>query len=326
MSDLPPEIVADFLSRVPAQPLLRFRCVLKSWRAIIDNTDFIKTHLNRTIPTDSDRKLILRSWHLYSAHFDEFEKTNTSVYEELDHPLNRPGVGTILRDQNVFYGFGYDNVSDDYKVLRIAQSYDCESEVKVFSMKSNSWRKIHCFLHYLKYERAHGVQAAGALHWVVSRKPDSEMENLLAAFDLGTEEYRLVPEPNYSNERAHVMRVLGESLCVVCNYCVSFYIDIWVMKKYAVKESWTKLFRVAESDVRIKPLENVTPVAYSKSGREVFMVQNGTLSLWYDTEQRTISYSTFCISSVPILMEHELCFGSLVRLDGGVSGSWGVGG
>lgn len=137
------------------------------------------------------------------------------------------------------------------------------------------------------------------------------MENLLAAFDLRTEGYRLFPEPNYSEERVHVtMRVLGESLFVVCNYYVSFYIDIWVMKEYAVKESWTKLFRVAVSDVRLQ--EYVTPLAYSKSGREVFMVQNYTVPLWYDIEHRTIRYSTFCISSVPILMEHELCFGSLV--------------
>ncbi|XP_031121316.1 F-box protein CPR1-like [Ipomoea triloba] len=88
---------------------------------------------------------------------------NPTTWKYLISPLSG---SKISRDQNVLYGFGYDNVSDDYKVLRIAESYDCESEVKVFSVKSNSWRKIHCFPHYLKYERAHGVQATGALHWV----------------------------------------------------------------------------------------------------------------------------------------------------------------
>ncbi|XP_031121315.1 F-box protein CPR1-like isoform X2 [Ipomoea triloba] len=364
MSDIPREIVAEFLSRVPAQPLLRLRCVSKSWREIIDSPDFIKLHLNRALQTNSDRKLILRSTFVYVADFDELEQTNTAVYTALDLPYKRSAFGTDIlgschgllcldttgdEDRMVLwnptthkyhrfpfpefenlgesaiciwclvFGFGYDKVSDDYKVLRIFQSHECQSEAKVYSLKLNSWRKIPCFPYCLKYKRANGVLVAGALHWAVCRTPQLYMENLIGAFDLGTEEYRLVPEPNYSEGALYVtVGVLGESLCVVCNYYDSSYVDIWVMKSYGVKESWTKLFTVTESDLSGKPLEFVTPLAFSKSGREVFTVVNGKQPLWYDIEQRKIRDSAFRIDSVPAIMVHQMCFGSLVRIDGGV--------
>ncbi|XP_019155685.1 PREDICTED: F-box protein CPR30-like isoform X2 [Ipomoea nil] len=370
MSDIPLEIVTEFLSRVPARPLLRLRCVSKSWREIIDSPDFIKLHLNRALQTNSDRKLILPSdCHLYVADFDELEQTNTAVYTALDLPHKR-AFGTIIlgschgllcmdtcddgdrmvlwnpATQKYFrfpfpeveylgesviciwclvFGFGYDKVGDDYKVLRIFQSHECESETRVYSLKSNSWKKIPCFPYCLKYKRSNGVLVAGALHWVVSRTAQLYMENLIGAFDLGTEEYRLVPEPNYSKGAVYVtVGVLGESLCVVCNYYDSSYVDIWVMKSYGVKESWTKLFTITESEVSGKHLEFVTPLAFSKSGREVFMVLNGKQLLRYDIEQRKVRDSAFRIPSVPAIMMHQMWFGSLVRFNAGVGKVVGI--
>ena len=46
--------------------------------------------------------------------------------------------------------------------------------------------------------------ANGALFWVVSRKPESNTARLIAAFDLATEAYRLVPQPDYSNKNFHM--------------------------------------------------------------------------------------------------------------------------
>ncbi|VFQ69951.1 unnamed protein product [Cuscuta campestris] len=369
MSDIPSEIVADFLSRVPALSLLRFRCVSKSWRSMIDSPHFIKMHLNRTLQTNSDRKLILRSCYLYSADFDLLEKTNRADYTELDYPLKRDDIGINVvgschgilcldggvEDKDIVlwnpttrkqyalpfsefefpgddffctsrlvYGFGYDKVSDDYKVLRIIQSFDCESEVKVFSMKSKSWRKIDCFPYYLKFKRVNGVLASGSLHWVVCSDADAETEYLIAAFDLETEEYRLVPQPDYPRrKRKFHMNVLalGGYLCMMCNYLKSKCVDIWVMKNYPAKESWTKLLTIRESDTNAKSFDYVTPVAYSRSGREVFMVVNDMLPLWYDLEKRQISYTTFSISESLNFMEHHVCFGSLVKLDSGIAGS-----
>ncbi|KAM7523294.1 hypothetical protein LguiA_013196 [Lonicera macranthoides] len=106
----------------------------------------------------------------------------------------------------IVFGFGYDNAKDDYKVVRMVQFYGYDeesfwSEVNVYSLKSDSWRRIEDFPYYISYERVSGVLASGALHWVVSRKRRSWGHNssadLIASFDIRSEEYRLVPQTKY---------------------------------------------------------------------------------------------------------------------------------
>ncbi|KAL3655196.1 hypothetical protein CASFOL_000982 [Castilleja foliolosa] len=56
---LPPELLKIILSRVPAKCLLRFRCVSKSWRSIIDSPDLIKLHLKKSAESYTNLSLIL---------------------------------------------------------------------------------------------------------------------------------------------------------------------------------------------------------------------------------------------------------------------------
>ncbi|KAK2971891.1 hypothetical protein RJ640_013716 [Escallonia rubra] len=140
---------------------------------------------------------------------------------------------------------GYDHVSDDYKVMRVVQFDTFDNEVKVYNVKSNSWRRVKDFPFCQPYKHVNGLLVSGALHWVVRRDPESKA-NLVSGFDLGSEEYRLILLPEFSDEDFHKsVNELRGCLCVVCNYHF-LYADIWVMKVYGVKESWTKLFSVAQ--------------------------------------------------------------------------------
>ncbi len=67
--------------------------------------------------------------------------------------------------------------------------------------------------------------------------------------------------------------VLGRCLTILCIHN-KVRLDVWVMKEYGVKESWTKLNSV-------QPFEYIRPVAYSKSGEEVQLEKNKCLA-WYD--------------------------------------------
>ncbi|KAI8000265.1 F-box protein CPR1 [Camellia lanceoleosa] len=356
MSNLPMTLITDILSRLAVKPLLRFRCVSKPWCALIDDPDFIRLHLNRSIKTKSNLSLILRDCYISSVNFNSLDNVI-----ELDHPLKCPEFGTEVLGscdgliclyngeedvciwnpstrkhrnlpstpiefpdyftscQYIIYGFGYDSLTDDYKLVRMIQFYgddwdSFDSEVKVYSLKSNSWRRIQDFPYYLRYKRGYGVLVGSALHWVVSRKYESDTANLVAAFDLTDEKYRLVPQPEFSDKDFHMnVGELDGCLCILCNY-VQVRIDMWVMNNYGVKESWTKLFSIAQPQV-IRSFEFVTPLAYSKSGREVLLVQDNKKLIWYDLEHKKVK--NIKIHGLPEYFETEMCVESLVPLKGG---------
>lgn len=358
LPNLPPDIIHDILSRLPVKSLCCFKCVSKPWCTLIDDPDFIKLHLKRSIETNTNLSIILRDAYLYSVDFDSLDSAI-----ELDHPLRSPDYGVDLLGscngllclsnseetvvlwnpstrkhhlspvaeiefpdtdcftfcQYIIFGFGYDEINDDYKVVRIIQFYgedvwdSFENEVKVFSLKQNSWRRIQDFPYYLRYKRSWGILANGALHWVVSRKPESDPSNVIAAFDLASEEYRLVPQPDYLDTNFHMnVDVLRGCLCVLCNY-VEVCVDVWMMKDYGVKESWTKLFSISQPQV-IRSFEYVLPLAYSKSGSEVLLEQDGKKLVWYDLKANRVK--NVRIRGLPGHFEGQICVGSLVPLKG----------
>lgn len=115
------------------------------------------------------------------------------------------------------------------------------------------------------------------MHWVVSRKPISGRLRFIAAFDLATEEYREAQVPDFEDD-TFIMKLssLGGSLCVACNFPNSNppmaladheswsavkRVEVWVMKEYGVKESWTKLLSIVPTD-KIGPFSYILPVAY----------------------------------------------------------------
>jgi F-box interacting protein len=134
-----------------------------------------------------------------------------------------------------------------------------------------------------------GMLASGALHWLVNPKAESDRTNLILAFDLGVEEYRLVPQPDFYDKNSSMnVGVLGGCLTIHCNR-YRHRLDVWVMKEYGVKESWTKLFSVMQPET-IRSFDYVRPVAYSKSGGEVLLEQfrkdDKNKLVWYDLKNK----------------------------------------
>lgn len=89
-SHFPPEILVDILSRLPPKDLMRFLCVSKAWNAIIRDHRFIKSHLQRSIHTNSARTLLLKSYNdppsdFFSLPFNGDEEFGTVV--KIGQPL-----------------------------------------------------------------------------------------------------------------------------------------------------------------------------------------------------------------------------------------------
>ncbi|XVF39340.1 hypothetical protein PTKIN_Ptkin01aG0026800 [Pterospermum kingtungense] len=155
--------------------------------------------------------------------------------------------------RRIFYGFGYDSFNDDYKLLRIVQDESLDfpqnilftTEVKVYNLKTNSWRSCeqipnYYLMNYWGMEYYKFV--CGALHLLGTKELTRWplRARVIIAFDVASEKHHPIELPNdmkpYDNI---VLGALRDCLCAIISNSSDFKVNIWVMKDYGVKESWT---------------------------------------------------------------------------------------
>ncbi|KAE8720282.1 F-box protein [Hibiscus syriacus] len=163
-------------------------------------------------------------------------------------------------DQEVVFGFGFHPKTEEYKVVMIvyyrntssssSSSYSRarrvvyrHSDVQVFTLGSSAWRSLGK-IPYQLVRRSSEALVSGRLHWV-SRPRRYHPARCIMSFDIRTEEFEEVPKPdcgglNRCNFHVSVLRGCLAA-AVYGNYGK---LEIWVMKDYNVKESWTKEFSI----------------------------------------------------------------------------------
>lgn len=84
------------------------------------------------------------------------------------------------------------------------------------------------------------------MHWLANRNLEADEANLMVAFDLSREEFYQVPIP-------FAVRGRGFSACLELKGCLSIVCmyNIWVIKEYGIKNSWTRLFAFLEGVIRL---------------------------------------------------------------------------
>ncbi|XP_058767133.1 F-box/kelch-repeat protein At3g23880-like [Vicia villosa] len=161
------------------------------------------------------------------------------------------------------YGFGYDHVSHDYKLLVLYNS-DIEhaTRAKLYTLKADSWRTIQPFPSdfgtLLTYPR--GRYVSGTVNWMTCQRS-------IVSFDLVNESYRKILPPRQQRKPRYLgLSVLRDWLCITYDH------DVWVMKEYGILDSWTKLFNVTHL---LNPLSNsfrLTNLLYIFQDDQVLLV------------------------------------------------------
>ncbi|KAF5742232.1 F-box protein CPR30-like isoform X1 [Tripterygium wilfordii] len=188
-----------------------------------------------------------------------FQPENMSCYHL--HIMRMPDHCPITA-----YGFGYDSVSDDYKLILVDEISKFHNVVCVYSMKRNEWVRSWMFSNLIP--NLSGVVVKGFVNWVYRK------EGKIVAFDLDTEEFRLVPLPN---RRRHEYESASDVTVDVLRGCLLMIIpsereiEMWVMKDYMVKESWTKLYTISRRRSFICPINSNeflirSPIGYDYIG------------------------------------------------------------
>ncbi|KMT04207.1 hypothetical protein BVRB_8g185020 [Beta vulgaris subsp. vulgaris] len=267
---LPFDLIHKILLWLPATSLLRLKCVSKSWYHVINSPDFIKLNLSHSLTSNSNKSLILYAYNnsLYTLDFHDLRcrvtelpyhqaMANFASPQQHDFKLTGSCNGLIcfrFRDDNLaLYNpatrackvlpqinfknrlfseveFSYDCMSDDYKVLRFAES---DNHTFLYSLKINAWEMVLSPPWNWKSVKFPSILVNNTLHWMDCKHKD------IKCFDLFTRRYYVLLLPKkVSPTYFPLLAVLKGELFVV-----TYYFDIWVMKEYGVEESWTRLFR-----------------------------------------------------------------------------------
>ncbi|CAH1434355.1 unnamed protein product [Lactuca virosa] len=305
---VPPDIIIEILSRLPVKSLLRISFSTS-------NNRYAHRHL-----IFSTKSISVHSCPLYDVLYDGIVNAL-----EIDYPLkesfdyvrifgccnglfliankvddlfiwnpstrrsNRlPCSGSRGRPRK--YEFGYDESSDDYKVVAIYYVYKGEAVynaiVKIYSLKTGNWKRIgdfhngfsmDCCVKYLN----------GVLHWTSIQDSGSSYSWTIVSLDLAKETYGEILQPACDEGDMDLkLGALREWLCVLCDHYGRNCADVWVMKVYGVKDSWTKLVSIPYPIDR-ECFGFSVPLCISNDGK--VLLQHGSELVVYDSENCSFS-------------------------------------
>ena len=173
----------------------------------------------------------------------------TRDYKKLPDKGEEHSKGKIHR---CVFGFGFDPKTMAYKVLKIVHYAGSSSEtpdmnrkpdVFVVTLGSDEWRSKG----QTNYELTGSSSEAfvnGKFHWLTHRDflEAGKCQDIIS-FDLSTETFQELPRPDFEGLMKHTCHLvtLKGALSAVISY-VDGTNEIWQMKDYNVRESWTREF------------------------------------------------------------------------------------
>ncbi|PNX71732.1 F-box protein [Trifolium pratense] len=181
---------------------------------------------------------------------------NPATEEKIVIPPGHAEFQSEFMTQIFPHGFGYDRVGDDYKIIQHVNYYTIDDENhllhledvmpdpfwEIFSLRSNSWRKIDFDMPTIYSIFNSAVYFNGMCHWL------GESDTLLVSFKLCNEVYFVTPLPledtQYDDDFVVSLTVLNESVAIITNWKNTTSFQISILGEFGVEESWIRLFDV----------------------------------------------------------------------------------
>ncbi|XP_027348432.1 putative F-box protein At5g15660 [Abrus precatorius] len=286
---IPDDIAFSVLCKLPLKSIKRFSCVHKSWSLLFENpyfmTNFRHSFISDWHSYHHDSCLLLKQTEpkepidFNCVFYDEnMVKLDCPLFYDNFHNVEWYFLGSAVNgilclsqhDQTVLWnpkthefevlppsltgikrlhGFGYDKVSDDYKIICTVAALPKAWEI--YSLRSDSWRKLDIDMPPCDSKPIGAdVYLNGMCHWG-GEKDGFEM--CLVSFEL-SKEFLTTPLPDLNDPcpewfatqwlTRHLV-VLKGSIAFISNSSNStstFHISI--LGELGVKESWVRLFTI----------------------------------------------------------------------------------
>ncbi|KAG7555388.1 F-box domain, partial [Arabidopsis suecica] len=285
--EIPHDLVIEILGRFPAKSVARFLTVSKLWATTIRSPDFIKSYpfgsssKPRTlIACDLNYKEPNPNVHFFRPSTSS-SSTSTSLLSRVTCPFTYPrhmeyyyhhvnglisvGYGTEQIVTNPITGkfitlpkprtrrklvrslFGYDSVSDQYKVLCMTERLrghpeEASSQHQVYTLgaKKKSWKMINCSIPHRPWSW-NGVCINGVVYYI-AKTGEGMLHLSIMRFDLKSDDLDL-----FTSLPEEIETSLYD--CLLINYEGKVAIptrptdntcDVWVMNQEGGKLEWLK--------------------------------------------------------------------------------------
>ena len=163
---------------------------------------------------------------------------NPSIRREVSVPElpRKPNPGT----RNLMYGFGFDPISDDYKIVLI--SYN-EDRAFLFALKRGTWCEITSPKPEINTRMWLAFLFDGVLHWEVFRHDTGE----ILTFDLSTHVFGMIPLPAHRDWITTNITTIQGSLALISyrRKVDDTWIRVWK------DDSWSVVFKLGTCDLPI---------------------------------------------------------------------------
>ncbi|XP_026420332.1 F-box/kelch-repeat protein At3g23880-like [Papaver somniferum] len=203
---------------------------------------------------------------------------------------NPPGASKDRSRMYVEYGLAYDYQIEDFKVVCLAESLNNNwCKVHVYTLKSNSWRRVHGVKMDDFSDRVFSMARLpvnGSLHWIINEEgTEFRNDRFILCFDIEKEKLDKMPLDILDDAAEPFLCVLCGSLCLFCYD--SKVISVWVSKDNGVMKSWAKLFTI-ELEKHFGEVYNYIPLQSLKNGKILLGLNLGDYLLHmviYDPKQ-----------------------------------------
>ncbi|KAI4295013.1 hypothetical protein MLD38_040704 [Melastoma candidum] len=144
-------------------------------------------------------------------------------------------VGTLYPNHRESYGFAFNEISGDYKVVHLFRDELEYVNCEVLDLKTKIWRGVNGptsgQLDWLGYNP---VSAIHSLHWI----PQIDQSDYIVSMEVGTEKFQTVPLPQSCRTYDRILEIHG---------CLGFiahvnmnHIGVWLLKGLCRDSRWEK--------------------------------------------------------------------------------------
>ncbi|XP_058765576.1 F-box/kelch-repeat protein At3g06240-like [Vicia villosa] len=193
-----------------------------------------------------------------------------------------PSFVNEKRFSHIHRGFGYDRLTDDYKVICHSHIFGMKDVWEIYSLRTKSWRMLDLSMHH-KFTNGGQLYLDGLSHWMCEYETRDGIY-LMLSFDWSNEVFIQTHEPLDIDDnfvplvRRHLV-LLNGSIALISNFTEEGTFQISVLGEVSVTESWTKMFIVGHVPF---PVYLVGAV---RNGDMVFRIKDGRLILFNLTTQ-----------------------------------------